>query len=128
MQAARQTILVVSPKSDQTRMICQSLERAGYLVLVTEQGHEALELLHEFSPDLALFDWKLPDLNSLALIRTIRSEEWLANLPIILRGTEMKEDDFILGLEAGADLCLKEPFQAEVFVARVRALLRRCDL
>jgi DNA-binding response OmpR family regulator len=46
-------------------------------------------------------------------------------MPIILVGEEMREEDRLLGLETGADLCLVETFHPEVFVARVRALLRR---
>jgi DNA-binding response OmpR family regulator len=40
----------------------------------------------------------------------------------------MKEEDVLIGLEAGADLCLLETFHPQVFVARVRSLLRRHEL
>lgn len=121
----RQTILVVSPDHDHSRRLRECLEKAGYRVLVVGLGLSALEMIQNRAPDLVLFDWKLPDLNSLAVIRQIRAGESTMQLPIILKGIEMVEEDLILGLEAGADLCLKEPFHPEVLIARVRALLRR---
>lgn len=121
----KQTILVVSPNTDQSNLICASLEKAGYRVVVTSLGHSALGKIHNLRPDLVFLDWRLPDLSGLALIRSIRSDEWAADLPVIVHGLDMCEEDLMMSLEAGADVCLREPFHPEVFVARVRALLRR---
>jgi DNA-binding response OmpR family regulator len=126
MSVIKQMILVVSPNPDRSKMIGDCMERAGYQVLIADGGQNALETIHKKQPDLVLLEWKLPDLSSLALIRFIRSDELIARPIIILEGIEMKEEDVMLGLEAGADLCLKEPFHPKVIVARVRALLRRC--
>jgi two-component system phosphate regulon response regulator PhoB len=101
-------------------------ERAGYQVLIANLGYTALATIHDKKPDLMLLDWKLPDLSGLAMIRSIRSDKQIANLLIVLEGMDMKEEDVMLGLEVGADLCLKEPFHPKVIVARIRALLRRC--
>jgi DNA-binding response OmpR family regulator len=122
----KQTILVVTPNADPSNVICASLEEAGYQVVVASLGQSALSAIHNLRPELVFLEWRLPDLNSLALIRSIRSDEWAANLPIIIHGTDMQDEDFLMGLEAGADFCLREPFHPGVFIARVRALLRRC--
>jgi DNA-binding response OmpR family regulator len=122
----KQTILVVSPNGDQSSMICESLEKAGYRVVVAGLGQNAVDAIHNFTPDLACLEWRLPDLSSLALIRMIRADEWAPDLPIIIHGMDMGDEDFLMGLEAGADFCLREPFHPGVFIARVRALLRRC--
>ena len=122
----KQTIPVVSPKADQSSVICASLENAGYRVMVAGLGQSAFDSIYNRMPDLVCLDWKLPDLSSLALIRSIRADEWAANLPIIIYGMGMDDEDFLMGLEAVADFCLREPFHAGVFIARVRALLRRC--
>jgi two-component system phosphate regulon response regulator PhoB len=122
----KQTILVVSPNGGQSNMICESLEKTGYRVVVTGLGQSTVDMIHQLMPDLVLLEWRLPDLSSLALIRRIRADEWAADLPIIIHGMDMGDEDFLMGLEAGADFCLREPFHPEVFIARVRALLRRC--
>lgn len=107
-------------------MICDCLESAGYRVLATDLGRSALEMIRTRRPDLALVDWKLADLSGLAVTRTIRAEESFSKLPIILRSAEMNELDVEMGLDAGADMCLKEPLHPAEFIARVRAVLRRC--
>jgi DNA-binding response OmpR family regulator len=122
----KQNVLVVSPNGDQSSMICESLEKAGYRVVVAGLGQSAVDMIHQLMPDLVFLEWRLPDLSSLALIRRIRADEWAANLPIIIHGVDMGDEDFLIGLEAGADFCLREPFHPGVFIARVRALLRRC--
>jgi DNA-binding response OmpR family regulator len=122
----KQTILVVSPNADQSSVICASLEKAGYQVVVVSLGQSAFDAIHDLRPDLVFLEWRLPDLNSLALICRIRADEQAADLPIIMHGMDMCDEDFLMGLEAGADFCLREPFHSGVFIARVRALLRRC--
>ncbi len=125
MEMLEQTILVASPNSNQSKLICDCLKKAGYHVVVSDLGQGVLEIIRNQRPDLALLDWKLPDNSILAVIRMIRSDKTLPDLPIILRGSDMKEEDFMMGLEAGADLCLKGPFRSNIFLARVRALIRR---
>lgn len=121
------TILVASLNRDQSKTICDCLKNAGYQVLVTDQGRNALEMVRSSKPDLVLVDWKLPDLSGLAVTRTIRAEEDLSALPIILRSAEMNEVDIEIGLDAGADMCLKEPLHPAEFMARIRAVLRRSN-
>ena len=121
------TILVASPKKDQSKTMCDCLKKAGYQVLVTDQGCNALEMIHSNKPDLVLVDWKLPDLSGLAVTRSIRAEADISATPIILCSAEMDELDIEIGLDAGADMCLKEPLHPAEFMARIRAVLRRCN-
>jgi len=70
---------------------------------------------------------ELPGINSLAIIRSLRSEEINGRIPVILIGANLHEEDVLIGLEVGADLCLLEAFHPQVFVARVRSLIRRAE-
>ncbi len=125
---SKQTVLVVIPNEDQRRLVDECLEKAGYQILVTSFGQSAFEMIINERPDLAVFDWNLPDLSTLSLIRMVRSDVNVARIPIVIRGVNIRDDGLLMSLEAGADLCLKEPFYPDVFVARVRALLRRCTV
>ncbi len=91
-------------------------------------GSAVLELIHSMDPALVILDIDLPDYNSLAIIRALRAEEILSHTPVILMGPGVREEDVLLGLEVGADLCLLETYHPQVFIARVRSLLRRCEL
>ena len=122
----KQKILVAGSDSYQSGLMTDCLERVGYQVLIADLAQFALQIICVSKPDLVLLEWKLPDLSGLAVIRQIRSDQRMADLLLILWGAGLQGDDVMLGLEAGADLCVKETFHPSVLIARVSALLRRC--
>ncbi len=118
-------VLIISADSNQSRILRESLEKNGFGTQAASLGSTGLQLLHQQKINLVIMDWKLPDINSLAILRDLRSNLVTHRLPVILIGGDMDEDERIRGLDAGADLCLAEPMRSDVFVARVRSLLRR---
>ncbi len=121
-------IFLITSDEPMASTIGSCLTGSGYSVRQLSHGAGAVELIRSNKPALIVLDIDLPDFNSLALIRTIRSDATFDTIPIILMGSNMKEDDILIGLEVGADLCLLETFHPHVFVARVRSLLRRIEL
>ena len=120
-------ILLFSADESMTKVLTSSLRGAGYKVIHASSGIDALDSIHSEVPALVILDIKLPGMNSLSIIRTLRSEESDGRTPVILMGAEMREEDVLIGLEVGADLCLLETFHPQVFVARVRSLVRRIE-
>lgn len=120
-------ILLFSADAALAYTITSCLKEAGYKVVHASQGMGALEMIRAEKPALIIFDLVLPDFNSLAIIRALRTEYRNGRLPVILLGATMQEGDALIGLEVGADLCLLETFHPQVFVARVRSLLRRAE-
>lgn len=120
-------ILLFSADTSMVRIIKTCLIEAGYKVIYASQGVGAMELIRVEKPALIILDLELPGINSLAIIRTLRSEELNSRTPIILMGETMREEDVLIGLEVGADLCLMETFHLQVFVARIRSLIRRTE-
>ena len=118
-------ILIISADDSMAISVMNSLSQAGYKVMHTRQGTGVIDLIQVEKPTLIILDKELPDFNSLAIIRTLRSDGQNNRLPVILMGSNMREEDVLIGLEVGADLCLLETFHPQVFVARVRSLLRR---
>lgn len=125
IQQLQHTILIISADGYQSRFMSDCLESAGYLVLATDPGNDVLALISKEKPSLVLLDWKLPDRSSLAMLGALRAGRQTARLPVILMGGEMKEDDRLAALEAGADLCLTETLRPKVLTAVVRSVLRR---
>jgi len=121
-------ILLLSADSSMTRSMATCLIQSGFKVVHTTRGFGALELIHTVKPVLIILDIELPDFNSLAIIRSLRANQQNHRIPIILFGSNLKEEDVLIGIEVGADLCLLETFHPQVFVARVRSLLRRAEL
>ncbi len=121
-------ILLISADPAITHSLSACLSQAGYQVHHTSRGIGAVDLIHSEIPQLVIVDSDLPDFNSMAIIRAVRSDEFNHRIPVILTGTSLTDEAVLLGLEVGADLCLQETFHPKVFVARVRSLLRRTEL
>ena len=118
-------ILIASGDLLRTNILQHSLDCVGYATCSTQRGKNVIELVRTENPDLLMMDWKLPDLSGMAITWILRAGAADSRLRIILMGMDMSEEDRLLSLEAGADLCLVESFHAGVYRAWVRALLRR---
>ena len=88
-------------------------------------GTEYRTMIRKVIPNLVILDWGLQNSTGLQIIRTIRGNDRKDRLPILVIGTEMREEEVLASLEAGADICLTEKLHPKVFVARVHSLFRR---
>jgi two-component system alkaline phosphatase synthesis response regulator PhoP len=118
-------ILIVDDDREIVRLVKAYLEKAGYTVLCAYDGETALHTLRREHPDLLVLDLMLPDRDGWDLTRLIRSDQSLAETPIIMLTARVEDSDKIVGLEMGADDYITKPFNPREVVARVRALLRR---
>ena len=118
-------ILLFSADPTLVRVVTSCMKEARFKTVNVSQGSGALDVIRVEKPALIILDMLLPDYSSLAIIRRLRNENHNGRIPVILIGETMREEDALIGLEVGADLCLLEAFHPQVFVARVRSLLRR---
>ncbi len=118
------TVLVVDDETKILRLTRDYLEHAGFAVLTTATGTEALAAARQVRPDLIVLDLGLPDQDGLDVTRALRKE---SNVPIIMLTARGDESDKLVGLELGADDYLTKPFSPKELVARVRAVLRRTE-
>ncbi|MCB0166603.1 MAG: response regulator transcription factor [Anaerolineae bacterium] len=119
------TILVVDDEMKIVRLARDYLEYAGFTVMTTTTGSDALAVARQNRPDLIVLDLGLPDLDGLDVTRALRKE---SNVPIIMLTARGDESDKLIGLELGADDYLTKPFSPKELVARVRAVLRRTEM
>lgn len=99
--------------------------QAGFEVLTAYDGKEALRVARRDQPDIIVLDLMLPEVDGLAVCRTLRQEGNLT--PIIMLTARVEETDKLVGLELGADDYVTKPFSPRELVARVRAVLRRVE-
>lgn len=118
----RQYILIAEDDKDISELLKLYLESERYAVLCAENGAEALEILRDQSPAMAIFDVMMPQLSGLELTRLVREK---SNMPIMILSAKDRDHDKILGLNIGADDYMTKPFNPLEVVARVKALLRR---
>jgi DNA-binding response OmpR family regulator len=111
---------------DDDPKVCETLDRylahAGYATAAAVDGARALELARTFAPDLIVLDLMLPQIDGLAVCRSLRD---VSTVPIIMVTARSTERDKLTGLAAGADDYLTKPFSPRELVARVEAVLRR---
>lgn len=120
-----ETILVVDDDPQIVRLLQQYLQEAGYRVLTTTNGEDALRLLYAEMPAMLVLDLGLPDRDGWDVTRAIRGDSRVATIPIIMLTARIDDTDKIVGLELGADDYVPKPFNAREVVARIRAVLRR---
>lgn len=115
-------ILVVDDEPAVTDLLAYNLRKAHYEVLVANDGHEALQLANEGSPNLILLDLMIPGVDGLDVCRELRKT---SSVPIIMITARGEEIDRVIGLELGADDYVAKPFSVRELMARIKAVLRR---
>jgi DNA-binding response OmpR family regulator len=115
-------LLIVDDDLALADVLAFTMRRAGFDVLLTHNGRDALECFTRECPDLLVLDWVLPYLDGLEVCRRVRAD---SNVPILMLTVRDSDDDVVAALEAGADEYITKPFSPRQLVARVRALLRR---
>jgi DNA-binding response OmpR family regulator len=119
------TVMLVEDERKLRDLVRSYLERAGFTVLSTGSGAEAIMLASSASPDLIVLDLGLPDIPGETVAREVRA---IAPTPIVMLTAKSAEDDRIRGLELGADDYVTKPFSPRELVLRVQAILRRGGL
>ena len=116
------TVLIVEDEQKLRELVRSYLERAGFAVLSTGSGAEAISLATSARPDLVVLDLGLPDVPGESVAREIRVA---GSTPILMLTARSSEEDRIGGLELGADDYVTKPFSPRELVLRVQAILRR---
>ncbi|HEX5452989.1 MAG TPA: GAF domain-containing protein [Stellaceae bacterium] len=118
----RAAVLLADDNADM-RDYLRRLLAARYEVEAVADGEAALDALRRRRFDLVLSDIMMPRLDGFGLVRAIRADPALADLPIVLLSARAGEEAGVEGLEAGADDYLVKPFSARELLARIRANL-----
>jgi two-component system alkaline phosphatase synthesis response regulator PhoP len=120
-----QRILVVDDDKQIVRLLRAYLEQAGFQVFVAYDGETAWYAIRRERPDLVVLDLMLPNRDGWEVTRLVRGDPAVASTPIVMLTARVEDTDKIVGLELGADDYVTKPFNPQVVVARVRAVLRR---
>lgn len=116
-------LLAVEDEPRNSALLEAILGRAGYRLAVAGDLAEARTMLAGMTPDLVLLDRHLPDGDGLDLIATIRDDERLNHVPILLVSASVLPRDQRAALEAGCDGFLAKPVRVKPLVDEVRRLL-----
>ena len=104
-----------------------TLQSVGLDAKGCSTGKELFEELENKLPQLILLDIMMPDEDGLNILRRLRSDERYAHIPVIMATAKGTEFDKVKGLDCGADDYIAKPFGMLEMVARIKAVLRRCE-
>ncbi len=116
-------ILLVEDNPAEAAMVTDALEEAGYETYTAEDGKQGMEQFQNQPIDLVILDVMLPDENGYEIAKKIRAID--EEIPIIFLTSKNMKDDEISGFNAGGDDYVAKPFDNELLLLRIKALLKR---
>jgi diguanylate cyclase (GGDEF)-like protein len=122
------TILVVDDSLVYRKLVEQVLSSEAYSLLFAGDGAEGMRLYEEYTPDVVIVDWILPDFSGLEVCERIRSDTTRPYTYVIVMTSNTEKQNMVKGLRAGADDYLTKPFDLEEMLARVEVGRRIIDL
>ena len=122
----KKTILVVDDFASIRDFVCDTLQRKGYETLGAANGNEAYKVLTERAADvnLVLTDYKMPDCTGFELLKKIKENPTVTNVPVIFLTTESNPDKMRSAKEAGLSAWIKKPYRSETFFAQIENAMR----
>ena len=122
-------ILIAEDEPAFRQLLEDTLARWGYEVVVSRDGNEACQILQsENAPQLAILDWKMPGMEGVDICRAIRKSAHEYYHYIILLTSQQRDEDLVIGMEAGADDYIIKPFKHNELKVRLRAGRRIIEL
>jgi len=121
----RNRILVVDDESQITRVLSTTLSAQRYDVRTAQDAESALEVFHDWVPDLIITDLSMPGMSGIELCHAIRKR---SEVPIIILSVRGEERLKVEALDSGADDYVTKPFSRTELLARVRANVRRAPV
>jgi DNA-binding response OmpR family regulator len=119
------TVLLVEDESDVVDLLRYNLNKAGFSVLIAEDGLLGLEMARKNRPEIIVLDLMLPGMDGYSLCRALKKDPETELLPVLMLTARGEPSERVRGLEIGADDYVTKPFSPRELVLRIQALLRR---
>ncbi len=117
-------VLVVDDVGSMRRALRQVLLQLGFeFIDEAEHGQMAFEMLQSNAYGLCISDWNMHPVNGVELVRAVRKDQQLQNLPFIMASTEGRQERMQLAMAAGVDAYIVKPVSVASVQAKIEALL-----
>jgi len=116
-------ILIAEDERDIRELIKITLGFAGYQVIATNNGEEAVQAALREIPDLILLDVRMPRMTGYEACQKLKEQESMRNIPIIFLSAKGQESEVKMGLDSGAEEYILKPFSPDELVTRIKAIL-----
>jgi DNA-binding response OmpR family regulator/DNA-binding CsgD family transcriptional regulator len=119
----KDTVLVVDDTPETLSFLTDTLDHAGFTVLIATDGESALELVDQITPDLVLMDALMPGMDGFETCRRLKSVKLLGHLPIVFMTGLSETEHVVRGLAAGGVDYVTKPIVVDELLARIRVHL-----
>jgi DNA-binding response OmpR family regulator len=119
----RDTVLVVDDTPETLGFLTDTLDHAGFTVLIATDGGSALNLVDQITPDLVLMDAVMPGMTGFEACRKLKREKLLSHLPVIFMTGLSETEHVVEGLAAGGVDYVTKPIVIDELLARIRVHL-----
>lgn len=121
-ELTRPLVLIADPDVEYAALIARQLEWAGYGVLTTGDGAEALELIEEKRPEAIVIEAKMPSVTGYALVRQLREQPETRLTPVVMISARAGKLDRDFAFKCGVDEYVRKPFRCADIVSRLAHL------
>ncbi|NWF78755.1 MAG: diguanylate cyclase [Chloroflexi bacterium] len=122
---AQARILVADDDPAMCLLLRETLQEAGYEVLIAHDGDQLVRMAQDHPPDLLLVDLMMPLMDGFEAIRQLRNDTRTSHLPMIILTARSASSEVVTGFDSGADDYIVKPYDIDVLLARIRSHLRR---
>lgn len=116
------TVLIVDDNADM-RAYLRTLLLDRYYIIEAADGQSGLKLAVESVPDIVVSDVMMPVMDGLTFCTRLKQHEATSHIPVLLLTARSSEQQYIEGLQTGADMYMTKPFSAELLLANIASLL-----
>ena len=129
MAAKDLNFLVVDDFSTMRRIVRNLLKELGYnKIEEAEDGVDALEKIRAGQIDFVVADWNMPNMDGLELLKTIRADDALKHIPVMMVTAEAKKENIIAAAQAGASGYVVKPFTAAILEEKLNKEKKKMGL
>ena len=122
------TLLVVDDERNLRESLSEALEEAGYHVLTAANGKEAYAMIQSHALDLLLCDWRMPEMDGAALLKLLRDDGRLVDLPVLVMTAHGTSNNAIEAIQFGAYDFVTKPFDLDEVLVTIRRALEHTSL
>ena len=109
MEPPEKTVLIIEDEADAAELFAEMMRVSGFRVLKTSSSAPAISMMTAEKPDIVLLDIMMPGVSGLDILREMRSDPALADVPVVIVSAKGMPADIRHGMEAGASVYLTKP-------------------
>ena len=109
MESREKTVLIIEDEEDAAELFAEMMRVSGFRVVKTSSSAPAIAMMTAQKPDIVLLDIMMPEISGLDVLRQMRRDPALVNIPVVVVSAQSLPTDIRHGMEAGASTYLTKP-------------------